>query len=234
MAVDQQIPAERRLGLVDQTAQRVMIGVIERIDPPPRLGKAQLPGIDLLAAGDHPGNRAEPHAHPGGTRVDEGRQRVREHRRIEFPGLAVDVEVGARETGRDQGRPEIGRGGKDRVDETVLGAPQGQGVETRAGEEIVAIRGPAMRRGDDKRDRPPRRLPQVEDAIIRRSSQTRTSHTASLVNRTRPVINTDGTNTDRTNTAASPVLYEAPIFRTASPRVKSGASIRSRAVSGHR
>ena len=65
MAIEQEIAAEIRRGLVDETPQRVMIGLIERLDPLPRLGKAQLPGIDLLAAGDHPGNRAEPHAHPG-------------------------------------------------------------------------------------------------------------------------------------------------------------------------
>jgi hypothetical protein len=40
-----------------------------------------------------------------------------------------------------------------------------------------------MRRGDDERDGVPRRLPQVEDAIIRGASPLRTSHEPSLVNR---------------------------------------------------
>src|SRR5206468_4278286 len=44
MAVEQEIAAEIRLGLVDQTPQRVMIGMVEAVDPPPRLGKAQLEG----------------------------------------------------------------------------------------------------------------------------------------------------------------------------------------------
>ena len=180
MTIDQEIPAERRLGLVEEMPQRVMIGVIERLDAPARLGKAQLAGIDLLAAGDDPGDRAEAHAHPRRADIDKTRQQIREHRRIEFPGLAVGVEVGPREAGRDQGRPKLGRRGKDLVDETVLRAPQGQRVETRGGEEIVGIIGAAMRRGDDERNRPPRRLPQVEDAIAGWSSRGRIIHKTKL------------------------------------------------------
>jgi hypothetical protein len=100
-----------------------------------------------------------------------------EHCRIEFPGLAVDVEIGARKTGGEQRCPELGRRAKDLVDKTVLGTPQGSGVEPRGGEEIVAIQGPAMRRGDDQRHGAPRRLPQVEGRIIRGSSRTRSIHT---------------------------------------------------------
>lgn len=188
MAVEQQIAAKIRLGFVDEAPQRVMIGLIERVDPLPCLGKAQLAGIYFLAAGDDPGNRAEPHAHPGGADIDKTRQRVREHRRIEFPGLAVDIEISAREPGGEERSPEIGRRSKDRVDETVFRAPQGQRIETRGGEEILAIIGPAMRRGDDERDGAPRRLPQIKDAFTRGTSPARIIHKASLVKRRRHVI----------------------------------------------
>ncbi len=67
----------------------------------------------------------------GAGGVDPGRQRVGEHRRVEFPGLAVGVAEGAREGGGEQRRAMSGPGGEQLVDEAVLAAPQAARVEPR-------------------------------------------------------------------------------------------------------
>ena len=55
-----------------------------------------------------------------GERVfDIGRQLVGEHARVQFEGLAVGVQVGARKAGAQQGRAHGGRGGKQLVDEKL-------------------------------------------------------------------------------------------------------------------
>ena len=102
MTIDQQIAAEQCLGFLDQPAQDLMIRMIKAFDAPARLCKAELAGIDLLAIGDDPGDGAQTHAHPRRPGVDEFRQRVGKHRRIELIGLAVDVEIGARKPRRQQ------------------------------------------------------------------------------------------------------------------------------------
>ena len=60
MAIEEKIAAEERLGLLDEPAQRLVIGSIEALDPSLHLPEVQLLGVDLLAAGDNPGDRAEP------------------------------------------------------------------------------------------------------------------------------------------------------------------------------
>ena len=119
-----------------------MIRAIERLDPRLRLGKTQFAAIDLLAAGDDAGDRAEAHPHPRRTRVDEFGQRVGEHRRVELLGFAVDVEIGARKPRREQRRAETRRRGENLVDKGVFRAAQGQRVEPRGGDEIGGICAP--------------------------------------------------------------------------------------------
>ena len=110
--------------------------MIETLDTVSCFGEAQLLGVDLFSAGDDAGNRAETHADPRRARVDEIRQIVGEHRRVELVGLSVDVDISAREPGREKGGAETRCGRKKFVDKAVLGAPQGQRVEPRGGEEI--------------------------------------------------------------------------------------------------
>ncbi len=122
-----------------------MIGVIEALDPLSCLGETKLPRIDLLPAGDDAGNRPETHADARRAGIDKARKRVGEHIRIELVGLAVDIEISAREAGRQQRGAEAGSGGEELVDKTVLRAPKGARIEPRCGEEIHRIFGAAMR-----------------------------------------------------------------------------------------
>ena len=101
-----------------------MIGAVEPLDPRHRLVGAELARIDLLARRHHPRDGAEPHLHPRRGAVDEGRQRILEHRGIEFIRLAVGVEIGAGETRAQQRRAKIGRGAEQRVDIGVFRAAQ--------------------------------------------------------------------------------------------------------------
>src|SRR5439155_27100951 len=71
MAVYEETPAEHVLSPFDQPAQCMMVGVIEALDPLLGIGKAQFLGVDLLAAGNDAGDRAEPAAHPRRSGVDE-------------------------------------------------------------------------------------------------------------------------------------------------------------------
>ena len=47
MAIDEQIAAEHALGLLDQPAQRLVVGLIEALDAPFGFGEAQLLGVDF-------------------------------------------------------------------------------------------------------------------------------------------------------------------------------------------
>ncbi len=87
----------------------------------------------------------------------QGGKLVGEHRRVEFPGLAVGVAEGAREGGGEQRRAVLGGGGEQLVDEAVLAAPQAERVEPRGGEEVGGVGAPGMRRGENHRDRLVRR-----------------------------------------------------------------------------
>ena len=136
---------DRRLG---RPVQVVQLGLREAGEETPHELRRQ-----GLAARHHPGDGAEAHPHPRRADIDEIRQPVREHQRVEFPGFAVDVEISAREAGREQRRAEIGRGGEQRVDEAIFGAPQGQRVEPRGGQQIARIINAAVRRGEDERHR---------------------------------------------------------------------------------
>src|SRR5437868_13358920 len=93
-----------------------------------RLSEAEVAAIELPATRDDTGDRAESHAHARRTRIDEARQRVREHRRVELPRLAVDIEIGAREARREPRRSELGPGAEPRIHKTVFGAAQGHGI----------------------------------------------------------------------------------------------------------
>src|SRR5690348_10735484 len=145
MAVDEEVTAEHAFGLAYQPTQRLMIGMIVTLNAPSRLGEAQLLGVDLFAVRDDAGDCPETHANPQRAGIDEIRQSVGKHRRVELIGLTVDVDIGPRKTGRKKRGPEP-RGGREQlVDKAVLGLPQSPRIEPRDSQEISGIFRTAMR-----------------------------------------------------------------------------------------
>src|SRR6516162_3500372 len=141
-----------------------MIGAVQALNPLLRLREAKLFRVNLFAAGDDSSDCAETHADPRRSCVDEFRQGVDEHARIELVGFAVYVDIGTREAGRQQRGAKARSGPKELVDKAVLGPPQSHWVEPRVGEEIGRIFGPAMRRGEDERQAACNRLLQIENS----------------------------------------------------------------------
>ena len=78
-------------------------------------------------------------------------QPVAEQNRIELVGLAVDVEISAREMGVEQGGAEPGDEGEQLLDIGVLGAPERQRIEPGSGEKGLGIDAAAMGRIEDER-----------------------------------------------------------------------------------
>src|SRR5216684_2580536 len=183
MAIEQKIAAEKRLGLVNELPQRLMVGSVKALDPSLRHHEAQLFRIYLLAAGDNPGDCAKTYADPRRAGVDEPRQRVAEHARIKFISFAIDIDVGARKTGRQERRTKARCSTEEFVDKAVLRSPQGQWVEPRGGEEISRIFGAAVRRSEDKRQAARYRLLKIENTGSGRSARELTVHAATLVRR---------------------------------------------------
>src|SRR6516162_5177695 len=110
-----------------------MIGAVQPLDSPLRLSEAKLFRVNLFAAGDDSSDCAETHTDPRRSCVDEFRQGVDEHARIELVGLAVYVDIGTREAGRQQRSSETRSGPEELVDKAVLGPPQSHWVEPRGG-----------------------------------------------------------------------------------------------------
>ncbi len=94
--------------------------------------------VDRLRVADHSRNRAEADGDPQRAGVGVIGQRTVENLRVEFVGLAIDVEIGARKQSPQQRRAEPDAGQEQFVDEGVLGAPEGQRVEPGRFEETVA------------------------------------------------------------------------------------------------
>ena len=96
MAVDQQAAAEPVNALVEQLPECGVVGDVKAFDG--RFGdrERQLAGINIFAAGNHLGDGAEPGTNPGRTGIDVVGQGAVKHFRIQFEGLAVGVDIGAR------------------------------------------------------------------------------------------------------------------------------------------
>jgi hypothetical protein len=145
MAVDQHRVAELLMGAAEQRLQRLVVRLVDRVDPAERLGDGQPAGIDVEPLADHLGDRAETAGNARRPDVCERGHRVREHARIEFPGLAIDVEIGARKIRGKQRRAERRGRAEQFVDEAILGAPDRHPVEPGHGEETVGIVAAAVR-----------------------------------------------------------------------------------------
>jgi len=151
VAVDEEGDAEARLGAGDEAAQRGMVGFVDALDALEPLGHLERPRVDLLGIGDDPRDRAEAAGDAHRAGVDVARQPAGEHPGVELVGLAVDVEIGAREVRPHQRRSLRHDAGEQPVDEGVLGAADGVGVEPRGGEEAARIAAAGVRRVEDER-----------------------------------------------------------------------------------
>jgi hypothetical protein len=152
MAVDQDGEPEAGMGAGDQLAKAGVIGLVDRFDTRHRLVDRQPAAIDFHVFRDDPGDRAEPACDPHRADIDERRQRPVEHARIELVGLAVDVEIGAREMGEKQRRTEFRRIGEKLVDIVVCGAADGERIEVALGEKFGRVEAAAVRRIEDEGD----------------------------------------------------------------------------------
>ena len=106
MAVDQQGRAEPPSRAGDQRLQGGVIGLVESLDAPQSLGRLEFARINLVRVGDDPAGSSESRRDAERSRVGEIWKRVLEHARIEFVGLAVQIEIGARKSGAQHRRAD--------------------------------------------------------------------------------------------------------------------------------
>ena len=139
MAVDQHRRAEIAMDAGEQPAQRPVIGLVEAFDPPHRVVDRNALAVDFLGVADHAGDGAEPAGDPHRAGIGEGRQAAVEHARIELVGLAVDVDIAAREV-RPHHRMAAAQHAEDQlVDEGILRPAQRRHVEPRGGQEFPRV-----------------------------------------------------------------------------------------------
>ena len=81
--------------------------LVEPVDAVERLGQRQAVAIDLLAVGNDAGDGAQPTHDTHRLGIGVRRHRLGEKLRIELIGLAVHVEIGAREARRDQRHAQV-------------------------------------------------------------------------------------------------------------------------------
>jgi hypothetical protein len=162
MAVDHDHGSERLMGLVDQPPQRAVIGFVERLDPPQRFVDVQPLAIDFLPVADHARDGAEAAGDPHRARVGKTRQPSREHARIEFVGLAVHVDIRAREIDPHHGKATLAQPADQFVHERILGAAQRSQIDPGRVEEFGRIDRAGVGRIEDDRRPPVGRLHDLE------------------------------------------------------------------------
>ena len=153
VAIDQQANAEPRPRRLHEVAQGLVVGRVKLIDAPLGVVEPESAPVDAGAVGNDLGDGAETGGQPRRGGGDVIGKRVVEHGRIELVGLAVDIDIGAREMRLQQRRAELGDGAEYLVDEGVFGAPEPGLVECRLGDEAGRVTVAAMRRGEHHRRR---------------------------------------------------------------------------------
>ncbi len=139
MAVDENGNAEVRARALQQTLQGSVVGLVEPFDAPGRLIDGQAPRIDLLRLADHACDRSQAAGDANRARVRKGRQTAVEHAWVEFVGLTIDVEIGARKSRPEQWRAEAQNTGEQFVDVGVFGPAQRQRIELGGAEKTRRI-----------------------------------------------------------------------------------------------
>ena len=104
--------------------------------------------IDFLGVCNDAGDRAEPAHDPRRLGVGEGRQPPQKQFGIKLVGLAVDIQIGAREARREQRRAQADHRLEQLVDVAVLRLAQRQRVEAGGLQERPRVDAPGMRRAE--------------------------------------------------------------------------------------
>ncbi len=151
MAVDQKGGAELLRRPVHQGFQPSVIGLVIGFDPRQPFGKRNAVAIDRPALGNHAGDDPEAAGDAQRARIGVGGRRLVEQLRIEFVGLAIDVEESARKISAKQGRAMQRRGGEQIVDHHVFRTAQDIEVERGGGEKVRRVVPARMRRGKHQR-----------------------------------------------------------------------------------
>ncbi|MNL25085.1 hypothetical protein D3C87_1465530 [compost metagenome] len=112
--------------------------------------------IDGLVLGDDAGQRAQARRDARRGGVEPVRERLDEHGGVEFPGLAIDVEIGAGKMRPQQGRAQMRRAGKELIDKGIFGLADREMIEPGHGQEPGRIDTPGMGRVENHgRHEPP-------------------------------------------------------------------------------
>ena len=142
----------KRLRVVlQQLGQRRVERPVQPLDALEGGADRQPLAIDLLGIGDDAGDGAEPAHHARRLGVGELRQPAGEQLGIELVGLAIDVEIGAREACRDQRRAERHDRLEQLVDVAILGLAQGVRIEPGGLQEGLGVDAARMRRAEHDR-----------------------------------------------------------------------------------
>jgi hypothetical protein len=115
--------------LIEEALQGAVIGAIEGFDAVQGFIERQGGAVDLLAFADNPRDRAKAARHPDRTGIHIAWQGLIEHAGIEFIGLAVHIEEGAREIGTEHGGAQLDDTTEEFIDVTVFGAAERQPIE---------------------------------------------------------------------------------------------------------
>ena len=148
VAIDQEGDAETLARLLQQIGKRGVEGPIEPLDALESGADGQSLAIDLLGVGDDAGDGAEPAHHAGRLGVGELGHPAGEELGVELVGLAVDVQIGAREACGDQRRTQGHDGLEQLVDVAVFGFAQGMRIEPGGLQEGLGIDAAGMGRAE--------------------------------------------------------------------------------------
>src|SRR6185437_4787435 len=106
-----------------------VVGRVDALDAHARVLEGEALAVDRLVFRNHPRQRAETGGDAGARRVETVGEGLDEHRRIEFPGLTVDVEIGPWEMRLEQRADQMRRPREKLLDISIFGLPDRQVVE---------------------------------------------------------------------------------------------------------
>ena len=176
MAVDQNAISEFHNGLGEQAPQGGVIGLVDMIDAGERFFRAEWAGVDFLIFRDNLRNRAEAVGDPCGAGVGKGGKRGVEHRRIEFIGLAIDIEPGSGKACFQDWRTVTRGSGKKLVDQEILRAPKREAVEPGSTDELQRIIPPGMGGIENKRPASGFRMIDLKELVVLHEIHVRPFH----------------------------------------------------------